>query len=65
MKNQTNSAGTLPVAARTSGSQDYGGSLSYQPGQRLSACTCESAGDEHPGPVGVGRGSPEIDILEA
>lgn len=33
------------------------------PGQRLSACTCK--GEDHPGPdVSVGRGSPEIDIIE-
>lgn len=38
--------------------------LSYQPGQKLSACTCK--GEEHPGPnVKTGRGGPEIDILEA
>ncbi|KAL8286437.1 hypothetical protein RQP46_004454 [Phenoliferia psychrophenolica] len=36
------------------------------PGQRLSACTCEKDRSEHPGPnVGVGRGAPEIDIIEA
>lgn len=44
------------------------GALSYLPGQRLSACTC--AGEDHPGPKHadgsfVGRGVPEIDILEA
>ncbi|KAL8293290.1 hypothetical protein RQP46_000984 [Phenoliferia psychrophenolica] len=34
------------------------------PGQRLSACTCP--GEDHPGPnVGVGRGAPEIDVIEA
>ncbi|KAF7304956.1 Glycoside hydrolase family 16 protein [Mycena kentingensis (nom. inval.)] len=39
-------------------------SLSYLPGQRLSACTCP--GSDHPGPkVSNGRGVPEIDILEA
>ncbi|KAI0284022.1 glycoside hydrolase family 16 protein [Russula aff. rugulosa BPL654] len=38
--------------------------LSYLPGQRLSACTCP--GGDHPGPsVTVGRGAPEIDVLEA
>jgi len=37
--------------------------LSYLPGQKLSSCTCK--GEDHPGPnVGVGRGAPEIDILE-
>lgn len=35
--------------------------ISYLPGQRLSACTCD--GEDHPNP-GVGRGAPEIDILE-
>ncbi|KAK4702195.1 beta-glucan synthesis-associated protein KRE6, partial [Phenoliferia sp. Uapishka_3] len=66
LKNQTNVAGTGPQAALTGGSTLYGGTgaLSYLPGQRLSACTC--AGGDHPGPnVQTGRGSPEIDILEA
>ncbi|GAA5961799.1 hypothetical protein JCM21900_003313 [Sporobolomyces salmonicolor] len=64
LPNQTNVAGTGPAAALDTGLQDYGGALSYLPGQRLSACTC--AGGDHPGPnVGVGRGAPEIDILEA
>lgn len=54
-----------PAAAATGG---YGGGpLSYQPGQRLSACTCSA--QDHPGPTRgngfVGRGVPEIDILEA
>ncbi|KAG9030154.1 hypothetical protein FRB95_004292 [Tulasnella sp. JGI-2019a] len=45
----------LPAAAATG--------LSYQPGQRLSACTCP--GSDHPGPsVSVGRGAPELDIIE-
>ncbi|CCK68455.1 beta-glucan synthesis-associated protein KRE6 KNAG_0A08020 [Huiozyma naganishii CBS 8797] len=35
--------------------------ISYLPGQRLSACTCD--GEDHPNP-GVGRGAPEIDVLE-
>ncbi|CCK68517.1 beta-glucan synthesis-associated protein SKN1 KNAG_0B00690 [Huiozyma naganishii CBS 8797] len=35
--------------------------ISYLPGQRLSACTCD--GEDHPNP-GIGRGAPEIDILE-
>lgn len=79
--NQTNPAGTGPPAALNSGGADYGGILSYQPGQRLSyvvpswllvlsdrflysACTCR--GEDHPGPnVGVGRGAPELDLLEA
>ncbi len=55
-----------PTAALASGLAGYSGSLSYQPGQRLSACTCPSAAADHPGPdVSVGRGAPEIDILEA
>jgi beta-glucanase (GH16 family) len=34
------------------------------PGQRWSACTCR--GEDHPGPsTNKGRGSPEIDIIEA
>ncbi|KAF7364752.1 Glycoside hydrolase family 16 protein [Mycena venus] len=38
--------------------------LSFLPGQRLSACTCP--GSDHPGPdTTVGRGVPEIDIIEA
>ncbi|GAA5969420.1 hypothetical protein JCM11641_008110 [Rhodosporidiobolus odoratus] len=62
LPNQTNVAGTGPASALTSGYD--GGSLSFQPGQRLSACTC--AGGDHPGPsVKVGRGAPEIDIIEA
>jgi len=36
--------------------------MSYLPGQKLSSCTCK--GEDHPSP-GVGRGAPEIDILEA
>ncbi|KAG7664099.1 KRE6 [[Candida] subhashii] len=36
--------------------------ISYLPGQRLNSCTCP--GEDHPNP-GVGRGAPEIDVLEA
>ncbi|GAA5875633.1 hypothetical protein JCM1840_003160 [Sporobolomyces johnsonii] len=62
LPNQTFSNHT-PTAARTTGSHDYGGELSWLPGQRLSACTCP--GEDHPGPnVSVGRGAPEIDITE-
>lgn len=58
--NQTNHDGT-PVAAQTGGNN--GGPISFLPGQRVSACTCP--GSDHPGPdVSVGRGVPEIDILE-
>lgn len=35
--------------------------ISYLPGQRLNKCVCP--GGDHPNP-GVGRGAPEIDILE-
>lgn len=35
--------------------------MSYLPGQRLSMCTC--FGEDHPS-IGVGRGAPEIDIIE-
>lgn len=38
-------------------------SLSFLPGQKLSACTCP--GDDHPGPSpDVGRAAPEIDVFE-
>ena len=51
-----------PASAATGGLN--GGILSAQPGQKLSACTCP--GSDHPGPnVNVGRGVPEVDILEA
>ncbi|KAI5480774.1 glycoside hydrolase family 16 protein [Pseudohyphozyma bogoriensis] len=64
LPNQTFPNGTTPTAAKTSGSVDYGGELSWLGGQRVSACTCP--GEDHPGPnVGVGRGAPEIDINEA
>ncbi|GAA5855464.1 hypothetical protein JCM5353_002319 [Sporobolomyces roseus] len=53
--------GEGPAGALNSG--EKGGRLSYLPGQRLSACTC--SGEDHPGPRGVGRGAPEIDIIEA
>lgn len=35
--------------------------ISYLPGQRLSVCTCDD--EEHPN-QGVGRGAPELDIIE-
>lgn len=35
-------------------------------GPHIRACTCSNAGNEHPGPApNVGRGGPEIDIIEA
>ncbi|KAF8964222.1 beta-glucan synthesis-associated protein-domain-containing protein [Flammula alnicola] len=50
-----------PTVASTGGLG--GGVLSGLPGQKLSACTCP--GSDHPGPsVNVGRGVPEIDIIE-
>ncbi|WWC67831.1 uncharacterized protein I206_101748 [Kwoniella pini CBS 10737] len=62
LANQTYVNQTGPDATLTTGSNS--GPLSYLPGQRLSACTC--AGEDHPGPnVGVGRGAPEIDMIEA
>ncbi|CAK7910890.1 beta-glucan synthesis-associated protein Kre6p [[Candida] anglica] len=36
--------------------------ISYLPGQKLNTCTCK--GEDHPNP-GVGRGAPEIDVIEA
>ncbi|GJJ12902.1 hypothetical protein Clacol_007148 [Clathrus columnatus] len=65
-RNQTNQAGDGPPAAlhTDNGRANFNFELSWLPGQRASACTCP--GSEHPGPnVGVGRGAPEIDILEA
>jgi hypothetical protein len=55
--------GTLPNQTQNGNPATVAG-LSYLPGQRLSACTCPGA--DHPGPsVSVGRGAPEIDVLEA
>jgi hypothetical protein len=59
----------LPEIATTSGPQQFDGSLSYLPGQRLSRCTCHSD-TTHPGPklndgTFVGRAAPEIDMIEA
>lgn len=62
LANQTNPDKLGPEAALDTGSGDS--ALSYLPGQKLSACTCQ--GEDHPGPnVGVGRSAPEIDIIEA
>ncbi|KAF5369541.1 hypothetical protein D9758_002593 [Tetrapyrgos nigripes] len=58
--NQTLKDLSGPEAALTG---DGGNPLSFLPGQRLSACTC--SGSDHPGPsTNVGRGVPEIDIIE-
>ncbi|KAK8846852.1 hypothetical protein IAR55_005940 [Kwoniella newhampshirensis] len=62
LANQTWPNGTGPDATLTTGAN--GGPLSYLPGLRTSACTCE--GEDHPGPnVKKGRGAPEIDMVEA
>jgi beta-glucanase (GH16 family) len=62
LPNQTWVNGTGPAAALNTGANN--GPLSYLPGQRWSACTCP--GEDHPGPkTSKGRGSPEIDIIEA
>ncbi|PCH39742.1 glycoside hydrolase family 16 protein [Wolfiporia cocos MD-104 SS10] len=56
--------GTFPNQTTSGGEPAAAVGLSYQPGQKLSACTCP--GGDHPGPsVSVGRGVPEIDVLEA
>lgn len=72
--NQTNDDGLGPPSALLSGAETmfndkyHTTSLSFMPGQRLSACTCP--GEDHPGPrdkngVYKGRGAPEIDLFEA
>ncbi|WWD21278.1 hypothetical protein CI109_105762 [Kwoniella shandongensis] len=58
-----------PEIALTDGDKNYGYTLSYLPGQRLSRCTCTND-PTHPGPTlsngtFVGRGAPEIDMFEA
>lgn len=56
--------GTFPNQTDADGSPTAAEGLSFLPGQRLSACTCD--GSDHPGPdAGTGRGVPEIDIFEA
>ncbi|RDB17955.1 Beta-glucan synthesis-associated protein SKN1 [Hypsizygus marmoreus] len=56
--------GTFPNQTNQDGTPTASSGLSFLPGQRLSACTCP--GSDHPGPtVSVGRGVPEIDIIEA
>ncbi|KAG8960222.1 hypothetical protein FRC03_006878 [Tulasnella sp. 419] len=67
LPNQTRPDGT-PVENTQGNDPGAGGALSYLPGQKLSACTCD--GEIHPGPRKpdgsfVGRAAPEIDILEA
>ncbi|KAG8848277.1 hypothetical protein FRB96_001250 [Tulasnella sp. 330] len=55
--------GTYPNQTTKDGTPTAAAGLSYQPGQRLSACTCP--GSDHPGPsVSRGRGAPEVDIME-
>ncbi|GAA5891181.1 hypothetical protein JCM8208_002530 [Rhodotorula glutinis] len=64
LPNQTYVDGSGPPAALNTSVTNM--ALSYQPGQRLSACTCPADKAEHPGPsVKTGRGAPEIDIIEA
>ncbi|KAJ7094452.1 beta-glucan synthesis-associated [Mycena belliarum] len=64
--NQTNPDRLTPAAAHHSDKSQarYNNNLSWLSGQKLSACSCP--GSDHPGPApNVGRGAPEIDILEA
>ncbi|KAJ7752819.1 beta-glucan synthesis-associated [Mycena maculata] len=64
--NQTDADGDGPAAALNSSASQakYDYRLSWLSGQKLSSCSCP--GSDHPGPdVTVGRGAPEIDILEA
>ncbi|KAJ1020204.1 hypothetical protein NDA16_004483 [Ustilago loliicola] len=73
LRNQTNPDGLGPEGALRSGDTVFNNkydttSISWQPGQRLSACTCP--GEDHPGPKDlsgnfVGRAAPEIDVIEA
>lgn len=67
LKNQTY-LGQPDAQGLQMGDQKYDYSMSYLPGQRLSACTCP--GELHPGPVNLdgtfrARSAPEIDIFEA
>ncbi|KXN92138.1 Beta-glucan synthesis-associated protein KRE6 [Leucoagaricus sp. SymC.cos] len=68
LPNQTYPGTQEPIWATSHGDPYNNDMLSYQPGQRLSACTCP--GESHPGPMRsdgsyVGRSAPEIDIFEA
>ncbi|EKM77365.1 hypothetical protein AGABI1DRAFT_122114 [Agaricus bisporus var. burnettii JB137-S8] len=68
LPNQTFPGTRTPLAAVQGGDPANNDELSFQPGQRLSACTCP--GESHPGPVRsdgtyVGRAAPEIDVFEA
>ncbi|KAI8456865.1 beta-glucan synthesis-associated [Phakopsora pachyrhizi] len=61
LRNQTSRDGTGPLSTLNA---NGGRGLSFLPGQKLSSCTC--SGEEHPGPsTSIGRGAPEIDIIEA
>ena len=66
--NQTDPRTGGPPAVTWKAYPDDAG-LSYQPGQKFSACTCK--GEDHPGPWLSsenrfrGRAAPEIDVLEA
>ncbi|CAE6502147.1 unnamed protein product [Rhizoctonia solani] len=64
--NQTRKDGT-PTTNAEGGTKKYNYQLSVLSGQKLSACTCPNTpSSEHPGPtMSRGRGSPEIDALEA
>lgn len=65
MPNQTDPRTGQPGPSILQGAD---GDLSWQPGQKLSRCTC--AGEDHPGPRNPdgtfkGRASPELDMVEA
>jgi beta-glucanase (GH16 family) len=74
LANQTTADGMGPPAALHSGGETvfndkyHTKSLSFQPGMRLSSCTCPN--EDHPGPKDkhgnwVARGAPELDLFEA
>lgn len=72
LMNQTDANG-LPLSSAEGGDVMWNRkfnskSISFLPGQRLSACTCP--GEDHPGPklsdgTWKGRAAPEIDVFEA